>query len=70
LSSCPTFAFLHHLRVEPFLDQSQDAEVGDAMLHELDQPTLVEVKEKSSNVGIKYVVPPSSSGAHDSASRA
>ena len=28
------------------------------MLHELDQPTFVEVIEKSSNVGIKYVVHP------------
>src|ERR1700693_2937824 len=27
-----------------------------AMLHELDQPTLVEIIEKSSNVGIKNVV--------------
>jgi len=26
------------------------------MLHELDQPTLVEVIEKSSDVGIKHVV--------------
>src|SRR5437667_8327753 len=26
------------------------------MLHELDQPTLVEIIEKSSNVGIKHVV--------------
>src|SRR5260370_36415863 len=30
--------------------------VSDAMLHELDQPTLVEVIEKSSNVGIQNVV--------------
>src|SRR6266550_4153058 len=50
------FAFLHHPSVEPFLDQTYDAGVGDAMLHELDQPTLVEVIEKSSNVGIKNVV--------------
>src|SRR5439155_13752340 len=34
----------------------QDAGVSDAMLHELDQPTLVEIIEKSSNVGIKHVV--------------
>ena len=45
-----------HPSVEPFLDQPYDAWVGDAMLHELDQPTLVEVIEKSSNVGIKNVV--------------
>jgi len=50
------FAFLHHSRVEPFLDQTQDAGVGDAMLHELDQPTFVEVIEKPSDVGIKNVV--------------
>jgi site-specific DNA recombinase len=50
------FAFLHHPCVEPFLDQPQDAGIGNAMLHELDQPTLVEVVEKSSDVGIKNVV--------------
>lgn len=50
------FAFLHHPRVEPFLDQPQEAGIGYAMLHELDQPTFVEVIEKSSNVGIKDVV--------------
>jgi hypothetical protein len=56
LSSFPTIAFLHHPSVQPFLDQPQDAGVGDAMLHELDQPTFVEVIEKSSNVGVKNVV--------------
>src|SRR4029077_919485 len=50
------FAFLHHPSVEPFLDQPQDAGVSDAMLHEPDQPTLVEVIEKSSNVGSQNVV--------------
>src|SRR6202035_3329590 len=50
------FAFLHYPSVEPFLDQSQDAGVSDAMLHELDQPTVVEVIEKPSNIGIKNVV--------------
>src|ERR1700684_4706702 len=50
------FAFLHHSRVEPFLDQTQDARVGNAMLHELDHPTFVEVVEKPSDVGIKNVV--------------
>src|ERR1700676_5464150 len=50
------FAFLHHPSVEPFLDQPQDAGVSDAMLPELDQTTLVEVIEKSSNVGIQNVV--------------
>src|SRR6267143_3324330 len=49
-------AFLHHPRVEPFLDQPQDAGVGHAMLHELDQPTFVEVIEEAPNVGIKNVV--------------
>jgi len=49
-------AFLHHPGPEPFLDQSQDAGVGDAMLHELDQPAFVEVVKKSSNVGVKHVV--------------
>ena len=39
------FAFLHHPSLEPLLDQSQDAGVGNAMLHELDHPTFVEVIE-------------------------
>src|SRR5207244_8022484 len=30
--------------------------VGDAMLHELDQPTVIEVIEKTSDVGVKNVV--------------
>src|SRR5437660_11592486 len=30
--------------------------VGDAMLHELNQPTVIEVIEKTSNVGVKNVV--------------
>jgi hypothetical protein len=39
------FAFLHHSSLEPFLDQSQNAGVGDAMLHELGQPTVIEIIE-------------------------
>jgi site-specific DNA recombinase len=49
-------AFLHHPSLEPFLDQSQDAGVGDAMLHELDQPTVIEVVKKPANVGVQNVV--------------
>jgi adenylate cyclase len=45
------FAFLHHPSVEPFLDQPQDAGVSDAMLHELGQPTLVEVIEVGKESG-------------------
>jgi len=41
------FAFLHHPRFEPFLERAQDAGVGHAMLHELDQPTFVEVITES-----------------------
>jgi hypothetical protein len=36
-------AFLDHPSVESVLDQSQDARVGDTMLREPDQPTLVEI---------------------------
>jgi hypothetical protein len=64
------FAFLHHSSVEPFLDQPQDAGIGDAMLDELDQPTFVEVIEKASNVGIKNVVHLLRVSAYDSASSA
>ena len=49
---CRLLPFLHHSGLEPFLDQSQNAGVGDAMLHELDQPTVIEVVEKTANVGV------------------
>src|SRR5882757_8726699 len=48
--------FLHHPSLEPFLDQAQDALVGNAMLNELDHPCFVEVIEEALDVGIKYVV--------------
>src|SRR3984957_11859314 len=50
------FPFLHHPCLEPFLDQAQDAAVGNAMLDELDHPRFVEVIEEALDVGIKYVV--------------
>src|SRR6202021_4069464 len=48
--------FLHHPGLEPFLDQAQDAAVGDAVLNELDHPCLVEVIEEALDVGIKHIV--------------
>ena len=50
------FPVLHHPGFEPFLDQAQDASVGDAMLDGLDHPRFVEVIEEALDVGIKYVV--------------
>jgi len=31
-------AFLHHPRLQPFLDEAQNAAVSHAMLHEFEQP--------------------------------
>src|SRR5258705_978505 len=42
--------------LEPFLDQAQDAAVGDAGLDELDYPRFVGIFEEALDVGIKYVV--------------
>ncbi len=35
------FAFLHHPGLEPFLNQAQNARIGGAMLHELEQAAFV-----------------------------
>jgi hypothetical protein len=43
-------------RLEPFLDQVDDAWVGDPMLDETDQPTLADFVEKGSNVRVKNEV--------------
>src|SRR3954471_323050 len=48
------FAFLEHPGLEPFLDQTQDAAVGDAMLDESDQPSLVEIIEEALYVRIEH----------------
>ena len=48
--------FLHHPGLEPFLDQAQDAAVGDAVLNELDHPCFVEIIEEALDVGIKHIV--------------
>jgi hypothetical protein len=50
------FPFLHHPSLEPFLDQMQDAAVGDAVLDELDHPRFVEIIEEALDVGIKHIV--------------
>ena len=50
------FAFLHYSGLQPFLDQAQNARIGDAMLHELHQPPFVEIVEKASDVGVQNVV--------------
>jgi hypothetical protein len=44
---------LQHARLEPFLDQADDAWIGDPMLDETDQPTLADFVEKGSNVRVK-----------------
>src|SRR5712691_13520346 len=39
-------AFLHHARLQPFLDQAYDPIVSDPMLDELDQPTMFDLVEE------------------------
>src|SRR6266567_1351538 len=50
------FPFLHHPGLQPFLDQAQDAAVGDAVLDEPDHPCLIEVIEEALDIGIEHVV--------------
>jgi site-specific DNA recombinase len=42
-------------RLEPFLDQADDAPVADPMLQEADQPFLVDLVEERSDVGVQYI---------------
>ena len=50
------FAFLHHSRPQPFLEEAEDPAVGDAMLHKLEHPFVGNRIEKSPNVRIQNVV--------------
>ena len=43
-------------RLQPFLDQADDAPVADPMLDETNQPVLADFVEKGSNVGVENVV--------------
>src|SRR5712691_10181618 len=55
-------AFLHHARLQPFLDQADDPLVSDPMLDELDQPTMFDFVEKCPDVQVQH---PVHSLAHD-----
>jgi len=50
------FTFLHHSGFQPFLDQPEYPAVGNAVLDELHHPFVVEMIEKSSNVGVQHIV--------------
>ena len=43
-------------RLQPFLDQADDALVADTMFQETDQPLLADFVEERSNVGVQYPV--------------
>jgi len=43
-------------RVQPFLDETQDPSVGDAVLEELDQPRLIERGEEVCDVRVEHIV--------------
>jgi hypothetical protein len=49
-------AIFQHAHLEPFLDQADHALVADAMLHELDQPIMVDRVEERSDIGVQYEV--------------
>ncbi len=51
-------AFLHHPRLQPFLDEAQNPAVGHAMLHELEHPGVRNRIEKGPDVSIHNVVHP------------
>src|SRR2546422_2950636 len=50
---------LQHAGLEPFLDQSHDAPVRDAVLEKLHQPSVIERVEEATDVGIEHPVHPS-----------
>src|ERR1700730_14754146 len=45
-----------HARLPPFLDQANDPLISDPMLHELDQPVLIDFVETGLNVQIQHPV--------------
>ena len=52
-----------HSRLQPFLDQAENAAVGDAVLDELHQPFVRQIVEKSPNVTVQNPVHPSSASS-------
>src|SRR6266699_3650232 len=50
------FAFLHHSGLQPFLDQPENAAVGNAMLDELQEPFVRQIIEKAPNVTVQNPV--------------
>src|SRR3984957_15375684 len=50
------FAFFHHSRLQPFLNDAQNAVVGHTMLNELHRPFVAHSVEKASNVGVQHPV--------------
>src|SRR5262249_4798181 len=43
-------------RLEPLLDQTDDAWIADRMLHEADQPVLTDLIEEAADISIQYPV--------------
>src|SRR6266581_5977436 len=54
LSLTVTNPAFHDTRLEPSLDQADDAPVADPMLQEADQPLLVDLVEERSDIGVQY----------------
>ncbi len=48
------FALFHHSGVQPFLDQTENSDVGHAMLEELEQPFSRQIIEKALNARIQH----------------
>src|SRR6202142_2906128 len=49
-------SIFENARPEPFLDQVEDARVGDPMLQESHQPRLADFIEKASDIDLEYPV--------------
>jgi hypothetical protein len=56
ISVCVLLPSSQHAGLEPFLDQSHDAPVRDAVLEKLHQPSVIESVEEASDVGIEHPV--------------
>ena len=59
ISVCVLLPSSQHAGLEPFLDQSHDAPVRDAVLEKLHQPPVIESVEEATDVGIEHPVHPS-----------
>jgi len=56
LSLTATIPSSRDARLQPFLDQADDALIADPMLHEADEPVFAHLVEERPDVGVQYEV--------------